>query len=121
LPACLDEPRFSLGKFKPVQRRPRHEQKIAARGHQILMAAKNLAQPPLGRIPAHGRTHRGGRRHDADPDCRRRSCRPVFAPPPPQGEGPAVEASALRAHAAEIVLAPQMLLGAKVHGEKAES
>ena len=116
LPAGVDELRFSFGELQPVQRGARNQQQIGAGWDQMLMAAENLAQPSFRGVAAHGRTHRGGRRHDADPDDRRWSGRRVFAPAPQQGEDPAIEAAALRAHAAEIVLASQMLLGAKVHG-----
>ena len=84
------------------------------------MAAENFAQAALGGITAHGRAHRGDRGHHTHAHQGRSRDGPGgIAPPPPQGEGTAVDAPALFTEAAEVVLTPQTLFGAQVHrGER---
>jgi hypothetical protein len=84
------------------------------------MAAEDLAQSPLGRIASDGRAHRSSRGNHGNPHDGRRRLPGILSPPPPQRECTAVNAAALRAQTAEVVLTAQMLLGTKTHGEKAE-
>ena len=77
------------------------------------MMTKNFAETAFGEIAVNGIADRCTGSNDADTcEC---SFRLSGTPPPSQEKGPAVDASALLAYRAEVVVAPQMLPGAKVH------
>jgi hypothetical protein len=80
----------------------------------MLLKTKHLSQPPLGAGPLNGISHRGNRRHNANPSSRMWNG---------WGSGkitPKREQSPIRAYAqfpnrANVVLTAQMLLGAEPH------
>lgn len=113
--AGIGELPLDLAKFKPIERAAGDEKEIVAGRDQLLMPAKNLAEPAFGAGPLDGVAHRGDRSHHAQPG----GCGRVFglAADMLKHKRSAVEAAPLGPDPLEIKLAPEALVGAKVHGE----
>lgn len=85
------------------------EKQISARRHQLLMAAKEFAEPAFGAVALHGPADCGDRGDDADATQLRR----IIAPgPPPKRKKATMDTVAVLPHLAEITLAAQVLLRA---------
>jgi hypothetical protein len=128
--AGLAEFFLQLG-VRPVEHgATRDEQEIAVRGHAPLMVTEDFPEAALGAIALDGGADSRGRGDHADARLvgfgwgqhfsriRDGSGGDGFPPAPPKREGAAFNAAALFAHAPDIALTPQMLLGAEAHGSR---
>ena len=102
-----------FGKFQPEEGGAGGEHEVEAGGHEGLVFAVDFAEAALGAVAVDGITDGGPGGDHADTGGGGGGF--GGAQPPGQEEGPAIEAAALLANGAEVVVAPQALPDAQVH------
>ncbi len=112
----VDESPLDLDILKPIERGSRDDQHVVLSRYQILMTPEKFTHAAFGPVALDGVAHRGPGSHHANAGSRLGFARHLGrSPDHPKRKGAAIMAAPFFTNVAEIRLAPQTLLGAKLH------